>query len=76
MGFMPVNTILAKKQVATLTAPLYKSAAPPVGFIDLDKQHHVGQVLNTYFLLPACQKLQTQTIPRLPECLLKYEANQ
>lgn len=33
---MPVNTGLAKKQVATITATLCKSAALPDAFIDLD----------------------------------------
>lgn len=37
MGFMPVNMGLAKKQVAAINATLYKSAALPVAFIDLDR---------------------------------------
>lgn len=58
MGFMPVNMVLAKKQVATITAVLYKTAALPIVYIDLDRLYHVGQVLNTYLLFPGCQKLQ------------------
>lgn len=33
MGFMPVNMVLAKKQVAAITAMLYKTAALPVLYI-------------------------------------------
>lgn len=54
---MPVNVGLAKKQVATITATLYKSAALPVLFIDLDRQYRVGQVLNTYFFFPSLSEV-------------------
>lgn len=52
MGFVPVNTGLAKKAGGNYNATPYKSAALAVSFIDLDRQYHVGQVLNTYFLFP------------------------
>jgi len=42
MGFTPVNMVLAKKQVATITAVLYKTAALPVVYIGLDRLYHVG----------------------------------
>ena len=54
---MPVNMVLAKEQVATITATLYKTAALPAVYIDLDRLYHVGQVSNTYLLFPGCQKL-------------------
>lgn len=38
----------------------YKIVAIPIVYIDLDRLHHVGQVLNTYLLSLGCQKLQTQ----------------
>lgn len=55
---MPVNMVLAKKQVATITARLYKTAAFSAVHIELDSVYHVGQGLSAYLLFPSCQELQ------------------
>lgn len=57
---MPANVVLAKNQVATITAKLYETTALPVVFIDLDRLYYVGHVLNTYLLFPGCPKLQIE----------------
>lgn len=72
---MPVNMVLAKKQVATITTTLCKTAALPAVYIDLDRLYHVGQVLNPYLFSQVVKTCKYKTcILNLPERLLKYEA--